>query len=591
MSTDKKYHWDTTKFCTGQEQFDQVVKQIEQLSKQISGFKGKLGQKESLLQYLKLDDQIDDLLEPLFVWTGCATNVDVTDAVQNANQQKLEVLASQIGQTQAFVMPEILSQSDEFFDQIVADEQFLPWRHTFLNLKQQKQHVLSPEQQEVVSILSPVFSNFEKNFMACAYADTKFGKVLDSNGEEHELTNTNYAILLENPDRTLRKNAFERSFEVHSRYLNVLASNLNAQVQRNTIMSKLYHYPSVFDESVAGLNINRQFYDKFVENTQQFFALHKQFNQLRIKAIQKQYNIEDIKQYDTSLPIGKKLADVSFEQGVNTVKQALGVLGKDYVAQIDRAVNERWFDVFPSDNKLSGAYSCSAHGFSPVVLLNWENSLDDIYSLAHELGHAIRHVYCGEHGFREAPQTALFVDETFSTTNQVLVYRYLVENEQDKQTKIYLLSEYIFNLFHYLSSVLDGKCEDFLYSKVANNQPASKDEIIEYTKSVYQSIQSDLIAETQPPLRTLNMFHYYNQSYYVWQYTCGILNANFIANKILENPEEFVPKYLKFLSAGSMYPLDMLKIVDIDYDQSDVFDAMKTELLKRIEQLNSLLND
>ncbi len=591
METNNKYTWDTTKFCTNQAEFDERVTKITSLVSQIAKYKGKLGQKESLREYLMLDDQLSDMLEAPFMWAHCATDVDVTDAKQNANQHKLEVLSSQIGQEQSFATPEILSQPDSFFDDIINDDQFLPWRQTFRILKQQKKHVLNDEQQKIVSALSPIMESFTKTFSSCVYGDIKFGKIMDSKGVEHELTNTNYQFVLEDPDRTLRKNATERYFEVHGHYLNTLTANLNAQVQRNTIMAKLYHYPTVFDSASSGLNIDRAFYDKFMVNVQPFFKLYKRFNDLRLKTIAKQYGIKDLKEYDAGLPIGKKLENISFEQALEKVKNALSILGKDYITQIERAVNERWIDVYPSANKFSGGYSSSIHGYSPVILLNWENSLDDVYTLAHELGHAIRHVYCGETGYREAPQTAMFVDETFSTTNQVLLYRYLVENEKNKDAKIYILSEYISNLLHYLSSVLDSKCEDYLYTKMLQNTPASKDEILEYTKSVYACIQSDIISERHSSVRTLVMFHYYSLPYYVWQYTCGILNANFIANNILKGDSAYVDKYLQFLSSGSMYPLDALKIVDIDYNTQDVFDAMRAELNMRIDQLEKLLNE
>lgn len=586
----KKRKWDLTKFCKNQEDFDEKIKQIEQQYPQLANFKGKLNDKKLLKEYLTLDDKMLDMVDRVAEWAHLHIMADVTDAAQRNNMQKVESLFARIGECQSYVMPELLSQSDQFFDDVIADDNFVAWRHSFRVLKKQKAHILTTEQEQLLSTLSPIMSNFSQIFQSCMYSDVQFGEILDENGNKHELTKTNYRNFLQNTDRVLRKNANERYYQKHEQYFNTLATNLVAQVQRNVIMSKIYKYNSVLEQTLVGNNMDVSFYQNFVKRTQPLFKLNKEYNNLKIELIKKQYNLNDLYEYDLGLPVGKKDDKISFEQGFEIVKKVLKVLGDEYLSVVQRAVDENWIDVYPDKFKQSGGFTSGMYKISPVILMNWENQLDDVYTFIHELGHAVRQVYCDNNNYREGAEAPMFIEETFSTVNQNLMYRYLVDNEKDKDKKIYYLCEYLDSLFSYgVGSIQDSMCEDEIYRRVAQEMPADKDTILNFANDVYKQTQADNILGRHIPGRTITMFHYYNLSYYVWQYSFGVINSNMIVNKIQQDPK-FVEKYLNFVKAGSMYPLDMLKIVDIDYSNDTPFKEMEKELTLRINQLKELIN-
>ena len=590
MSVDLKYKWDTSQYCKDQAEFESRLEYIKQTYPKVESFKGKLNDKPKLLEYLKLSDELSDVIEKIANWVQCGLSIDVTDSTQQNNMQRLEILDSKIGQSQAFVMPEILGLPDEFFDDIIADPQFLPWKHTFKVLKTQKLHTLNAEQEKIVATLAPVGNSFSKIFESCMYSDVNLGEIFDSKGNTHKLTKTNYSNILQSPDRVLRKNALERYFSTYGNYLNTMAQNLIAQVQRNIILADLYKYDSVLVKSFSGDNISKEFYNNFIKNAMPLFKLNKEFNNIKAKAIKKQYNIEKLEEYDLGLPLGKKCKDISYEQGFEITKNAVSVLGEDYIQILNQALTQRWVDVYPDKHKNTGGFCTSAHNCHPLVLVNWENSLSDVYTISHELGHAVRAVYCDKHNYREGLQAPMFIEETFSTINQTLMYRYLIDNETDIDTKIYYLYEYLSTTFSYVvGSVQDSLCEDNIYSCVSKGLPIDTKSILKYADEVYAKTRNDEVKTAHAPIRSLTMIHYYSVPYYVWQYSCGVINANFIVNRI-QKDKNFVQKFKQFASAGSMYPLDMLKLVDIDYSTDAPFKEIEEELTYRLNQLKELLN-
>ena len=591
MSADLKYKWDTTEYCKNQEEFEKQLEYLKNAYKQVENYKGKLNNKVELKKYLELSDNLSDVIEKIANWVQCGLSIDITDSAQLNNMQRLESLDSKIGQAQAFVMPEILSLPDEFFDDIVADPQFLPWRHTFKVLKTQKKHTLTAEQEKIVATLAPISNSFSKIFESCMYSDVNLGEILDSKGNTYKLTKTNYHNILESTDRVLRQNAFERYYSTYGGYLNTMAQNLISQVQRNIILADLYKYDSVLVKSFSGDNISKDFYDNFIKNATPLFKLNKEFNNLKAKAIKKQYNIEKLEEYDLGLPLGKKCENITYEQGFEITKNAVSVLGEDYLNILNKAITQHWVDVYPDKHKNTGGFCTSAHNCHPLVLVNWENTLSDVYTISHELGHAVRAVYCDKNNYREGLQAPMFIEETFSTVNQTLMYRYLVDNAKDKQEKLYYLYEYLSTTLSYaVGSVQDSLCEDNIYNCVSKGLPIDCQSILKYTKEVYGKTANDEVKQTKTPVRTLTMIHYYSVPYYVWQYSCGVINACFIVNRI-QKDKNFVQKFKQFLSAGSMYPLDMLKLVDIDYSTDAPFKEITEELNYRLNQLKELLEE
>ena len=333
--------------------------------------------------------------------------------------------------------------------------------------------------------------------------------------------------------------------------------------------------------------MDRSFYNNLTSKALELIGLNKKYNNLVAKLIKKQYNIKTLHEYDMSLPLGKKPKDVSFEEMVAITKKSLAPLGEGYLAEVQRSIDERWIDVLPQKNKDSGAWSADCYGKTPIVLLNFEGELDDTF--AHEIGHAIRAEWAQKQNSRSGTGSSLFIEETYSTVNQTLFARYLIDNAKNKQEKIYYLSEYLHTLFSYVvNSVIDSVVEDEIYKKVSNNEPLNKDVILNFAKEQYKKTWNSEVKKRHTPVRTISMFHYYSVPYYVWQYACGQLNANFIVNRIEKDPT-FVKKYFEFIKSGSRYPLDMLKIVDIDYSKDDVFNEFREEIEKRILQLQKLL--
>lgn len=589
MKTKINYSWDLTKFCEDENDFNKLFNQLEKLAQNIPTFEGKLNNKVELKKFFELEEELEKISEKLGIYSTCSLAVDQSNTKFIGLRQKLSDLGAKIGALSAFSTPEILGQTDEWFDQMIAEKSLLPWHFNLKQLKTQKAHVLTKEQEVVLSVLSPTFGSAHNIFNSCSVVDVDLGEVEDSLGKKHKLTRTNYSKLMQNVDEVLRHNALNRFYEVYGKYVNTLSSTLIAQAQSNVCLSKLYKYKSVLDESFAGDNIDRTFYDSLINGALKFTKQNQEYNNLIAQLIKKQYSIKNLTEYDLGLPVGKKPEDVSFEEMLEVTKKSLSILGPNYVNMVQNSINQRWVDVLPRKNKESGAWTLEYKYGTPVVMLNFEGELDDVF--AHEIGHALRFVECAKNNFPSGVGSSIFIEETFSTVNQTLFARYLIDNAKTKEEKIYHLVEYLSTMFSYVvGASIDSLCEDEIYKRIENNLPISKDVILDFEKQQYEKILNTVVKKRHQTLRSITMPHYYFEAYYVWQYACGQLNANFIVNKI-EQHKGFVEKYFEFMKAGSMYPLDMLKIVGIDYAKNDVFVEFEKEINKRLAQLKELLKN
>src|SRR5699024_4634325 len=508
-----------------------------------------------------------------------------------AMNQKAESIITEASQHMSYIVPEILEIPEQTIQQFLKEEEGLGlYKQTLDEITRQKKHILSKTEEALLAKVSDPIRSASQTFGMLNNADLKFPVIENEKGEKIELTHGKYLGFMESPDRKVRENAFKAMYETYGQFKNTFASTLSGVLKKDNFYADVRNYDSARQAALDSDKIPESVYDHLVEAVNEKLPLLHRYIELRKKVLK----VDKLHMYDLYTPLVKDIdMTIPYKDAKEYVLKGLKPLGEDYSSILEEGFKNRWIDVVENKGKRSGAYSSGAYGTNPYILLNWQDNLNDLFTLVHELGHSVHSYYTRSNQPYRYGDYSIFVAEVASTTNEALLNEYMIENAQTKEEKMYLLN-------HFLEGFRGTVFRQTMFAEFEHNihERAQKGEAL--TSEVLSNLYYDLNqkyhgdsmhSDEEIALEWARIPHFY-YNYYVYQYATGYSAATTLANGILKEEPDAVTNYLNFLKAGSSdYPIEVLSKAGVDMtskqpilDALNVFEEKLTELERLFEE-------
>lgn len=544
------------------------LKKIDELASELEKMEGKVtASAADFLHVCETMAAMSEKIELAYNYAERLSDQDTKDTEHQAMVQKIMMLYAGVSSRLAFIDPEILETADDVLEGYYKEENKLEFYRKWVEeIQRLKPHRLSAEQEKLLALATEVCQNPEQTYSMFNNADIQFPEIVDENGDKVRISHGRFVRLLESADRRVRKDTFEQFYKTYAQFINTVASIYSGQVKQQIFKAKARKYNSTLEAAVDANNVSPKVYENLVKTVNANMDKMHRYVRLRKKCL----GVEELHMYDIYTPMIPDAAKkISFEEAKETVLKALAPLGEDYVNKVKEGFENRWIDVYENEGKRSGAYSAGAYGTHPFVLLNYNESLDDMFTLAHEMGHAMHSYYSNETQPYIYSQYKIFVAEVASTCNEVLLMEYLLKNTTDKKERAYLLN-------HYLDSFKGTvyRQTQFAEYEMLTNKMAEDGESLtaETLNKAYLDLNKkyygpDMISDDEIALEWARIPHFY-YNFYVYQYATGFSSAVAIAHNILKNGAPAVEQYKKFLSGGCfMAPVELLKIAGVNLEE------------------------
>ena len=585
----EEYTWDLSAMFVSKEAWEEQLAACRSLTGELEAFEGKVtASAENLLAVLEKSADAEQKLELAFSYAERLFDQDQKNTAHQAMSQRMYTLYTDYSSRTAFIVPEILAADTDLLEQYIKEKPALAlYRGQIQEIQRRKAHSLSSEMEKLVAMTGEMAQVPDQVFSIISNADMVYPQITDENGETVRLSHGNFVPLEESADRRVRKDAFENFYSVYKQFANTLAGLYNGQVKQQIFYAKARNYPSTLEAAVDANNVPSKVYYNLVETVNKNMDKMHRYVRLRKKCL----GVDELHMYDIYTPMIADVAKkITFEEAKETVLKALAPLGEDYVAKVKEGFESRWLDVYENEGKRSGAYSAGAYGAHPFVLLNHNDTLDNMFTLAHEMGHAMHSYYSNENQPYIYAGYKIFVAEVASTCNEILLMEYLLANTEDQKERAYLLN-------HYLDSFKGTVYRQTMFAEyemrsnamVENGENLTAENLcalyLELNKKYYGP---DMVSDEEISYEWARIPHFY-YNFYVYQYATSFSAAVAIAHEILEKGAPAVERYKEFLSGGcSKSPVELLKMVGINMEEAtpiqnalDVFG----EVLDEIETL------
>ena len=587
---EEKYKWDLTPIYkdvdSWYEDYDLVSKEI----KKVLDFKGNIVKSaKNLLDYIEFSMNLERKLYKLYYYAHLNFDSDTTNNEYQKMNGKIENLLAEYNRLDSFANPEMMkidyNQIKEFYKE---EPRLQEYEFLLEQLYRYKDHILNTEAESIISSFANINSTPEQVFEALTDSDLRFGKVKNDKGEDVELTESNYSSFIESTNRDVRKEAFEMLLKTYSNYKNTIANTFAGNVEVLTTMAKLKKYSSSLEASLFDDNISTGVYNNLIDTvSNNLNVLYKYFDLKKEVLGLDEFHLYD--QYNSLVPDCSK--NYTFEEAKDLVLKALTVLGEDYVANLNKAFDERWIDVYNNKGKRTGAYSSGFYDTNPYVLLNFNGKFGDVSTLAHELGHSMHTYYSCHNNPYQYSSYKIFVAEVASTVNELLLKYYILNHTDDVNEKKYIINEMMNNFKSTIyRQTMFAEFERDMHAlkekgEVLTSQLLS-DKYYELNKKYFGP---NVVVDDVIRYEWERIPHFY-YDFYVYKYAIGLSCACYIADGILNNKPNALENYKKFLSSGgSDYPANELKIASIDVTKSEVVESaikMFDNLIKQFKELS-----
>ena len=587
---EKKYTWNLSYIYKNDKAFNDDFNKVSNEINQISLYKGKLvSSAKVLLEYLDLSCNLERKLYKLYYYTNLKHDQDTTNSKYQKLLGKVINLLNEYEKLDSYSNPELMSVEYSVIEKYYQDEPKLKeYKFLLENVYRFKKHILSKEVEKVITSLGKTLDNPSKTYEALNDSDMKFGFIKDENNQEVELTSSNYRNFLQSKNRNVRKNAFEQMLNKYGEFKNTISSTFSGNVEMLTTLAKLKNYDSSLEASLFDDNVDIKVYNNLIKTvSNNLDVIYKYFN------LKKEFlKVDEFHLYDQYVDlVSNNSKEYSFEEGKKLVLEALSVLGDDYTNNLKKAFNERWIDVYNNVGKRSGAYSSGFYDTKPYILLNYENTLNDVSTLAHELGHSMHTYYSCLHNPYQYSHYKIFVAEVASTVNELLLNLHLLNKSNDKEEKKYILSN-LMDLFKatLYRQTMFAEFEKNMHDKVEHGEVLTNEILCnEYYKLNLKYFGKDVVLDEAIKYEWARIPHFY-YNFYVYKYSIGLSCACYIVDNILNHKKNALENYLKFLSSGgSDYPINELKIAGIDVTKKEVVESAIKMFDSFIDQFKELM--
>lgn len=569
-----KYKWNMQDLFATDELWEEEAKLVQQLAKEIAQYQGKLSESAAtLLAFLKKTDELQQHAERVVVYANQKYHEDTAVSKYQGYMAKAGSIGVEVGSAMAFMEPEILAMDEATLEGFFQEESGLAhYRRMIDTILREKEHIRSAEVEAVLAMAQDMAGAPSDIFSMFNNADLKFPSVTDVEGNRIQITHGNYISLIENKDRNLRKEVFRGLYGEYKKHANSVAAMFQAQLKKENFYAKVRNYPSVRAMHLASGNIPESVYDNLIETVHKHLPAMHRYVALRKKLL----GVERLHMYDLYVPVVEDTGkEYPYEVAKELVKKAIAPMGEDYVSVASDGMDHDWVDVYENENKRSGAYSWGAYGTHPYVLLNHQDNLDSVFTLAHEMGHAMHSYHSDKKQSITYAGYLIFVAEVASTCNEALLMHYLLENCEDEADRKYLVNHQLESFRGTLfRQTMFAEFEKIVHQRIADGESLTKEDICK----IYHDLNvlyygPDMIVDEEIDYEWMRIPHFYT-SFYVYQYATGYSAAIAFSKKILEEGKPAVDRYIEnFLSGGgSKDPIDLLKDAGVDMSQPEPVD-------------------
>mgnify|MGYP001176804663 CR=1 FL=1 len=581
--------WDLTTIFPTDEAWETEYENLRKELPKIETFQNTLHESaERLLDLLQLQDQLSERLGKLYVYAHLRYDQDTTNSFYQGINQKAESLLAFASSQMSYIVPEILQIGEETLRRFLKENESLQlYEKTLDEIIRQQDHFLSEKEEKILSEASEALQTAGNTFGMLNNADLTFPTIKDEEGNEVELTHGRYIQFLESTQRDVRKQAFKAMYDTYGKYKNTFASTLSGAVKKNNFYAKVRRYNSARQAALDRNNIPESVYDQLVEAINEKLPLLHRYTALRKQVL----NLDDLHMYDLYVPLIQDVdMKLSYEEAQTHVLQSLTPLGEDYVGIVKEGFDNRWVDVVENKGKRSGAYSSGTYGTNPFILMNWQDNVNNLYTLTHEFGHSVHSYYTRKHQPYRYGNYSIFVAEVASTLNEALLSEYLLKELKDEKERLYILNHFLegFRATVFRQTMF-AEFEHTIHQLDQEGRPLTADGLSEIYYDLNKKYFGEaIVIDDEIALEWARIPHFY-YNYYVYQYATGYAAATSLSAQILEEGEEAVERYKNFLKAGSSdYPIEVLKRAGVDMTKKDpILEALDVfeEKLTTFEQL------
>ncbi|MCL4515899.1 MAG: oligoendopeptidase F [Firmicutes bacterium] len=586
---DEKYKWRLEDIYPDTSRWESDYQRVEGLARTLESYRGKLQESaKDLLECLRLRDEIMQLEERIYSYSRLRRDEDTANPVHQGRHDRSDRLLVKVDAAVSFIAPEILSIPEELLGQFVRQEEGLAlYRHFLDEIIRRRPHTLSATEERLLARAGEMAQAPETIFTMLDDADITFPSIRDAGGEIVELTRGRYLSIIQSPDRRVRKDAFEALYSGYGRLKNTFGATLNASVKKDLFAAEVRKYDSALEAAMSEDDVPVAVYTNLIDTVHRRLDLMHRYMALRKKML----GLDTLHMYDVYVPLVKEVEmKIPFEEAVEIVGKALGPLGGEYQEVLRKGMTSRWIDVFETRAKAGGAYSNGVYGVHPFVLLNYEPDLMNVFTLAHEMGHALHSYY----SFANQPYVyahyTIFTAEVASTLNEALLTHYLLGTTPDRAQRMYLVNNYLerFRVTLY-RQVMFAEFEKIIHEKVEAGGALTPDEFSRTYRDLNAAYHGpETVADDEIALEWARIPHFY-MTFYVYKYATGFSAATALSKQILEEGRPAVDRYLAFLkSGGSDYPVNLLKKAGVDMTSPEpIEDALRLfeSLLDEMEEL------
>jgi len=586
---DEKYQWDLSTVFATDDAWEAELASLDSDLENAKAYKGRLTASSNDLiaiteSYLALSRR----LEKLYVYASMKNDQDTTVAKYQEYQAKATAIYAKFSEIFAFYEPELMQLSKEAFEDFVAETPALSgYAHVFEQLFKRQPHVLSQDEEELLAGAQEIFGAAGETFGLLDNADIIFPIVLDDEGKEIQLTHGNFISLLESKNRDVRKEAYQALYATYEQFQHTYAKTLQTNVKVHNYEARVHHFKSAREAALSANFIPESVYDTLIETVNANLPLLHRYVELRKKILK----LDDLRMYDIHTPLSEMDMSFTYEEALAKAEDVLAVFGKEYSERVHRAFTERWIDVHVNKGKRSGAYSGGSYDTNAFMLLNWQDTLDNLFTLVHETGHSLHSTFTRENQPYVYGDYSIFLAEIASTTNENILTETLLKEVDDDKARFAILNHY---LDGFKSTIFRqaqfAEFEDIIHKADQAGEVLTSD----YLNQLYADLNEKYYGlskadnpEIQYEWARIPHFYY---NYYVYQYATGFAAASYLADKVVHGTQADIDRYLDYLKAGnSDYPLNVIKKAGVDMTTSAYLDAAFRIFEERLDELEALI--
>ncbi|MBI5661369.1 MULTISPECIES: oligoendopeptidase F [Ignavibacterium] len=589
---DEKYKWNLKDVYESDELWEKDFQWTSNNLIRYSEFRGKLADSaSSLLGCLKLDEEIGIKLERLALYAMLAKDSDMRISKYHAMDDKIKNLYARALSESSFIKPEILS-IDENILKIWLEEnsELKVYEHYIDDILREKPHTLDSNTESILALSTEIAHVPYNTYSIFTNAEMKFPYVKDENGNEIQMSHGRYYAAMYSKDRAFRESAFKAYLTPYKEYVNSLNSLFTGNLKSNIFYAKVRKYKSAREAALSKNNIPLSVYDNLVDAVNENFAPMYRWAKLKKELL----GVDKLHPYDIYVTLfdQKYEKKYSYDEAVNIVLNSLEIMGDDYINSLNKAFSERWIDVYETAGKRSGAYSSgTTYGVHPYVMLNWTNLLNDVFTLAHEMGHNMHSYYTGQSQPFHYANYSIFLAEVASTFNESLLLEYLIKNSNSKEEKLHLLERYLNNITStFYRQVMFAEFEQTVYEKTEAGESLTPEQLCNLYSSLFQKYWGpEMHVDEEESFTWARVPHFY-YNFYVFQYATGMAASETLAHKVKTEGEMAVVRYIEFLKAGnSDYPINVLKKAGVDMNSPEPVLSVTRKMNSILDELESLL--